>query len=141
LNDKIDIGDIKTSRGNISGNQHVELALLESFESYFSLILRDVTVHDLHILLDLVSEDQLVGISLSLSEDNSLTRPVLGLYTPVNDQEICEHCQSIMEWTVNSEMINCLRSFVLQIFRQIHDSVVLLEMLAGNLTHPGRNSG
>jgi hypothetical protein len=34
-----------------------------------------------------------------------------------------------------------LRSFVLQIFCQIHNSVVLLEMLAGNLTHPGRNSG
>jgi hypothetical protein len=141
LNDKIDIGDVKTSRGNISGNQHIELALLESFKSYFSLILRDVTVHDLYIFLDLVSEDQLVGISLSLSENNSLARPVLGLYTPVNDQEICEHRQSIMEWTVNGEMINCLRSFVLQIFCQIHDCVVLLEMLAGNLTHPGRNSG
>jgi len=92
LNDKIDIGDVKTSRGNISGNQHVELALLESFESYFSLILRNVTVHYFYILLDLVSEDQLVGISFSLSENNGLTRPVLGLYTPVNDQEICEHC-------------------------------------------------
>jgi len=54
LNDKVDRGDVQTARGNIGGDEHVELLLLESLEGNLSLVLSDVAVHDLDIFLDFV---------------------------------------------------------------------------------------
>ena len=72
LDNQIDIRDIETSGGNIGSDQDIELALLESLESYLSLVLPDIAVHDLNIILDLVSEDQLIGVGLGLSENDRL---------------------------------------------------------------------
>lgn len=73
LNDKIDIRYVETARGHISSDQDIEFALLEPLESDLTLILSDVTVHDLDILLNLVSENQRVSISLGLGKDDRLT--------------------------------------------------------------------
>jgi len=73
LDDQINIRDIESSRCHISSHENAELALFESLESDLSLILSDVTMHDFDILLNLVREYQLIGISFSLSEDNSLS--------------------------------------------------------------------
>ena len=55
LNDHFDIGNIETSRCNISSDQDAELALLEALHCDFTLVLGDVSVHDLDIRLDLVA--------------------------------------------------------------------------------------
>ena len=72
LDNQIDIRDIETSGGNIGSDQDIELALLESLESYLTLVLPNVTMHDLNIVLDFISEDQLIGVGLGLSENDSL---------------------------------------------------------------------
>jgi len=72
LNDQIDIGDIEASRCDISSDQDIELALLESLESYLALVLPDISVHHLDIVLDLVSENQLIGVGFGLRENDCL---------------------------------------------------------------------
>lgn len=54
LDDEVDIGDVQAAGGNISGHEHVELALSEALKGDFPLVLGDVSVHDLDVLLDLV---------------------------------------------------------------------------------------
>ena len=68
MDDQVNIRDIKSSRCNISGNKTAELVLLETLESDFSLVLRDVSVHDFNIVLDLLVEQKRVGISLGGSK-------------------------------------------------------------------------
>lgn len=57
LNHQIDVGDIDTSSGNISGYQDFEFELLESLEGYLSLVLSDVTVHYFDVVLYLVRQE------------------------------------------------------------------------------------
>ena len=70
LDDKIDVGNVDTSRGDICGDEHAELAVFEALESDLTLRLGDVAVHHLDIRLDLVAEEQRVRVSLCLREDN-----------------------------------------------------------------------
>lgn len=51
LDYQVDRGNIKTSRGYISCYKHLELFFFESLECHFSLVLGDVTVHDLNLVL------------------------------------------------------------------------------------------
>ena len=51
LNNKIYIFNIKTSGGNICCNQDLKFTLLESLHCDFSLILSNITMHNLNILL------------------------------------------------------------------------------------------
>lgn len=52
LNDQVDAGNVKTTRSDISGDQYAKLLLLEALQSDFSLVLSDVSVHDLDVFLD-----------------------------------------------------------------------------------------
>ena len=54
LDDKVDIGDVEAARGNISGDEDTEFAFLEALHGNLTLVLGDVTMHDLNVLLDLV---------------------------------------------------------------------------------------
>lgn len=56
LDDQIDVRDIKTSRGNVSGDENAELALLKSLHRDLSLILSNVSMHYLYVLLDFIGE-------------------------------------------------------------------------------------
>ena len=58
LDDKIDVGDVEATRGDICGDEHSEFSLLESLHSDFALILSDVTMHDLDVLLDFIREQK-----------------------------------------------------------------------------------
>jgi hypothetical protein len=69
---QVDIGYVEAPGGNIGGDQHIELALLESLESDLALVLPNISVHHLHIVLNFVSENQLIGVRFSLSENYSL---------------------------------------------------------------------
>jgi len=70
LDYEVYVGNIESTRSNISRNQHLELILLEALHRDFTLVLRNVSVHHFDVLLDLVGEDERVGIGLGLGEDN-----------------------------------------------------------------------
>ena len=53
LYDKIYAGDIKTTRCNISSDQYAEFLLLKAFKSDLTLVLSDITVHNLNVFLNL----------------------------------------------------------------------------------------
>lgn len=72
LDYEIYVGDIETSGSDVSGNKDVKLTLLEALKGYFSLILSDVTVHDLNVLFDFVGEKKLVSLCFGGAEDNGL---------------------------------------------------------------------
>ena len=48
------VRDVKTTRRDVSCDQDSELAFLEALHRDFTLILCDITMHDLNVLLDLV---------------------------------------------------------------------------------------
>jgi hypothetical protein len=54
LDDEVDILDVETSGSDISGNEHLELTLLESLHGDLSLVLSNISMHNLDILLDLI---------------------------------------------------------------------------------------
>jgi hypothetical protein len=74
LNDQIHIGDIQSSAGHISCDQHSELSFLKPPESDLSLTLCDVSMHHFQVFpSQRVREDQRVGVCLGLSEDDGLS--------------------------------------------------------------------
>ena len=76
LDDKVDAGNIETTGSDISGNQHAEFLLLKALKGDFSLVLRNITVHDLDVFLDLLSCEKFIGFLLGRSKDNGLTTAV-----------------------------------------------------------------
>ena len=54
LDYQVDIRDVKTTGRDVSCDQDSELAFLEALHRDFTLILCDITMHDLNVLLDLV---------------------------------------------------------------------------------------
>ena len=72
LNDQVNVGYVKSSRGNICGDKDIKFALFKALEGNLTLVLCDITVHDLDIFLYLVGQNQGVGISLGLGKDNCL---------------------------------------------------------------------
>ena len=73
LDYQINIGDVDTSGSDISGDQDIELPLLEPLECDFSLVLSDVSVHDFNIFVDLLGKQKGVGLSLGRAEHNGLS--------------------------------------------------------------------
>ena len=73
LDYEVDVGDVKTSRCDISGNQNAEFAFLEALHCHFSLILGNISVHNLNILLDFIREQERVGICFRLREHNDFS--------------------------------------------------------------------
>ena len=103
LNDEVDIGDIKSSRGDICGDKDIELALFEALKGNLTLVLGDITVHDLDIFLDLIGQYQRVGISLGLAEDNGLS-----CGPTIDYQEICQDGNAVVEGAIDGQMAHGL---------------------------------
>lgn len=56
LDDKVHTGDVQTSCGNICSHQNTELLLLETFEGHLALRLRNIAMHHLNVVPDLLRE-------------------------------------------------------------------------------------
>ena len=54
LDDQVNVGDVETTGSNISGDEDSKFAFLEALHRDFTLVLGNVTVHDLDVLLDFV---------------------------------------------------------------------------------------
>jgi hypothetical protein len=74
LDNQVNIRDVEATGRDICCDQNFEFSFLESLHSDLTLILNDVTVHDFDILLDLISQNQSIGIGLGLSKHDSFTR-------------------------------------------------------------------
>jgi hypothetical protein len=135
LDDQVDVGNIKAARRNISSDEDLEFAFLESLHGDLSLVLCDITVHDLNILLNLVTQDKTVSISLSLSEHDCLAE------TAVADKHVSESGKTVLERTADGKMLHLARGFILQVLGQVNNSAVRLHVLVGDLTDPGGNGG
>lgn len=58
LNHEVDVGNVKATRCNISGDENAEFALLESLHRDFALVLSNIAMHDLNILLDFIRKQK-----------------------------------------------------------------------------------
>jgi hypothetical protein len=72
LNDKVHIWDVEAARCHISSDKHLKLAFFKALHGNFTLVLSNVTMHDLDVLLNFISQDQSISVCLCLSKDNSL---------------------------------------------------------------------
>lgn len=135
LDDQVDVGNVETARCNIGRNEHLELLLLESLESDLTLSLSNIAMHDLEILLDLVGEDQLVGLCLGLTEDNSLAE------TTVDNENISESLHPVVVRAVDGNVFNVLLRLVLKILCKINSLPVRSQIGIGKVLNPWRSGG
>ena len=73
LNNQLHVRNVKTPGGDIGSHEDLELEVFEPLDGDFSLILSDVSVHDLNIMSDLVGEKKRICISLGRTEDDDPT--------------------------------------------------------------------
>lgn len=94
LDNEVNIGDIEAAGGDIGGDEDVELTLLEALEGDLSLILGDVSVHNLDVLLDLVREQELVRFCLGRAEHDRLAD------TSIANEDVGQRADSVLPRTV-----------------------------------------
>ena len=109
LDDQVHIGNVKSTGSDISGDQDTEFSFLEALHGYFTLILRNVTMHHFNVLLDLIRQKKRVGIGLCLREDNDLSS------LSVHYENIGECRQTVLEGALDSQMLHITGRLVLEI--------------------------
>ena len=134
LNNKVDVRNVETSGSYIGGTENPELAFLKPLHGHFTLVLRDVSVHYLYVLFDLIRQDECVAVSLGLSEDNRFA-----IDASVANQNISQRGNSVLEWATDSQVLHVPCGLVLQILAQVDNSEVLLHVLLRHVSYPPRN--
>ena len=135
LDDQVDVGDVEASGSDISGDQDSEFALLEALHGHLTLVLGDVTVHDLDILLDLVREQEGVGVGLRLGKDNDLAT------LAVDNKNVSESRQSVLVGALDGQMGHVTSRLVLELLGEIHDAHARLHVSGGDVSHPSGDGG
>ena len=92
-------------------------------------------MHDFDVLLDLVRQEQRVGISLRLSEDNDLAT------LSINDQDVSKRGQTVLEWALNGQMLHVPSRLVFELDSQVNDAHILVHVRSGDVSHPPWDSG
>ena len=54
LNDQFHVFNVESTSSNVSSDKNLEFSFLESLHSNFSLVLRNVSMHDLDVLFDFI---------------------------------------------------------------------------------------
>jgi hypothetical protein len=97
--------------------------------------LGDVTVHDFDVLLNFVTQNETVGVSLGLSENNSLAK------ASVANKHVSKSRKTVLEGAADSQVLHFAGCFVFQVLSQIDYSAGRFHVLVGNLTDPAGDSG
>lgn len=134
LNDQVDIGNVQASRGDISSDQHFEFSFLESLHGNLTLVLRNVSVHDFDVLLDLVSQNESVSVSLGLSEHDGLA------LTAVANKHVSQRRETVLVGARDSKMSHLLGGLILEIQSQVNDASAGLHVVVGDGADPPRDS-
>lgn len=100
LYDEVNIRYVKASGSNVSGAEHSELALLEALHCDFTLILSNVSMHNFDVLLNFVSQNERVAVSLCLREYNRLA-----VDASIADQDVSQSGNTVLEGTADCEML------------------------------------
>jgi len=108
---------------------------LEPFESDLSLVLRNVTVHNFDIILNLLRGQEGIGLSLGGSKDNCLTN------SSINKENIGKCLHTVVEGTIDRNMLNVLLGFRLQVLCKIDHLPVWLKVVLSHVLNPPGNSG
>ena len=135
LNDEIDARDVKATGSNISCDQHAKLVLLKALKSDFSLILRDITVHDFDVFLDLFCHEQVIRLLLGRGEDNALS-------TTVANEDVSKSIETVLVGAVDRQMLHGFGCLILQILDEIDHLVTWgQESVCDLLDPPGDGGG
>ena len=110
LNDQIDIRDIKTASSNVSSHQYLKLTFSESLQRHLPLRLSNVSVHNLNVLLDLVTQKELVRLNLGRSENECFA-----MQTSVAHQDVGKGVKTVLPRTINDKVLHSLCCFVLEV--------------------------
>ena len=135
LDDQVDVGDVEAARCDISSDQDSELAFLEALHGHFSLVLGDVAVHHLDVLLDLVREEEGVGVGLRLGEDNDLAT------LAVDDEDVGQGAEAVLVGALDGQVGDVARRLVLKLDGQVDDAHVRLHVVGGDVAHPTGDGG
>lgn len=94
LHHEVDTRDVESTCCHVCCHQHVEFLFPKAFERHFTLDLRNVAVHHFDVLLDLVREEELVGLLLGRREHDRLSEAVA-------DQNVCQCRYPVVVRTVD----------------------------------------
>lgn len=133
LDDQFNIWNIETSGSDVSCYQHTKFVLFESLQGNLSLILSDVTMHDLNVFINFIRQDQVICFHLCGGEDNGLSS------TTINGQQISQSLLSVMVRTVNRYMIDVLLSLFSKILGEINQLPIWLQVIMSQVLDPSRN--
>ena len=135
LDDQVDVLNIDTSRGDISGHKHLEFTFFEPFQGDFTLVLRDITMHNFDILLDLVREYQRICVLFCLREYNGFS------IVSVNDEGVSKGRHSVLVGAFDGQVLYLLCSLVFEVDRQIYNHKSSLHVGSCNRFNPTWNCG
>ena len=134
LDYEVYVRNIQPPRSHIRRDEHLELVLLEPLHGDLTLVLRNIAVHHLDVLLNLVGEDERVSIGFGLGEDDGFA------FATVAYQDISQRRQPVLERTRDSQMTDRPRRLILKVLTQINNPQITLHVLRSDVTHPARNS-
>jgi len=106
LHNKVNQWDIKPSRCYVSGDENLELSVLESLHGYLTLILGNAAVHYLDLVVDGLGSHELVSIISCLSKHDDLSGSAV-------DSDYFGKClDSVVPVTFHFDVLHILGSFV-----------------------------
>ena len=76
MNDQIDTWNVESTGGNVSGDENFAFVCFELFQGNFAFSLSYFTMDHLNVLLDLLTEFDLVGFLLGGAEDDCLAASI-----------------------------------------------------------------
>lgn len=130
LDHKANSLDVKTSGSDVSGDEDPELSFTVSLDGGLSLVLRDASMHDLAMVLQVVSHAKLISVFLRGSENNHLS------VSHVARQNFVDSFDSLMPSALNGKMSYFLRGLVGQILGKIDKLEVIFHVFSGDFIDP-----
>ena len=92
-------------------------------------------MHDLDVLLDLVGEQEGVGVGLRLGEDNDLAT------LAVDDEDVGEGTEAVLVGALDGQMLHVTGRLVFQLDGKINDAHAGLHMRRCDVSDPAGDGG
>ncbi len=103
LNNQVYLRNVKTPCSHVGCHQAFQFSLFEGLESDFPLLLRDVSMQNLSLLLEIGLQKDLIGLSLRLTEDDGST-----MTTSVKVDDVRDDRVAVVIRTVEGQVFDCL---------------------------------
>lgn len=104
--------------------------VLKSLESNLSLSLRNVTMHDLDFLIDLIRHKQSVCLRLGRCENDGLSQ------STINDKQISQCLLPVVIRTIDSDVVDVPLRLVLEVLCQINHLPIRSEVRVCHVMDP-----